>query len=66
MVLRIGEEGPSAFVRPDDMPETVLTAAPDVVVGLAAGGLTIDQALAVGKLEGDKGVLGGVFAAEMG
>lgn len=66
MVLRIDEEGPSAFVRPDAEPETIFTAAPDVVVGLAAGGVTIDQALALGNLEGDERVLGAMFAAEAG
>lgn len=61
MVLRIDEEGPSAFVRPDDMPETVLTAAPDVVVGLAAGAITIEQAVATGEFRGDSNVLRTAF-----
>jgi hypothetical protein len=63
MVLRVDEDGPSAFVRPDDEPETVLTAAPDIIVALAAGGISIEQALAVGEFRGDSDVLQTVFAA---
>jgi DNA-binding HxlR family transcriptional regulator len=63
MVLRIDEDGPSAFVRPDDEPETVLAAAPEVIVALAAGGISIEQALAVGEFRGDVDVLRTVFAA---
>ncbi|MDN5726178.1 MAG: helix-turn-helix transcriptional regulator [Propionibacteriales bacterium] len=62
MVLRVDEEGPQAFVRPDQRPRTVLAAAPDVVVALAAGGITVDQALAAGTLEGDGRALRRVFA----
>lgn len=61
MVLRVDEDGPSAFVRPDDKPETVLTAAPDVVVALAAGGITIEHALAMGEFTGDKRILRKIF-----
>jgi DNA-binding HxlR family transcriptional regulator len=61
MVLRVDEDGPSAFVRPDQRPDTIFTAEPEVVVGLAVGGLTIDQALAMGDLQGDRRVLCTVF-----
>lgn len=61
MVLRIDDEGPSASVRPDDMPETLLIAPPDVVVGLAAGAISIEQAVAAGELRGDPSVLRAVF-----
>lgn len=61
MVLRVDEDGPTAFVRPDQQPDTVFTAAPEIVVGLAAGQLTIDQALAVGEVQGDERVLREVF-----
>ncbi len=60
MVLRIAEDGPSAFVRPQE-PDTIFTATPEVIVGLAVGGLTIDQALSLGDLKGDRRVLGQVF-----
>ncbi|WP_214318573.1 winged helix-turn-helix transcriptional regulator [Nonomuraea sediminis] len=61
MVLRIDEHGPSAIIRPDQQPDTVFTAAPEVVIGLAAGALTIDQALSLGDLRGDRQVLDKVF-----
>ncbi|WP_107657158.1 winged helix-turn-helix transcriptional regulator [Nocardia suismassiliense] len=61
MVLRIDAGGPSATASPEQQPDTVFTAAPEVVVGLAAGGLTIDQALAVGNLHGDKRILSTAF-----
>lgn len=61
MVLRIDESGPSAFVRPDAPPKAVLSAPPEVVVGLAAGGLTLNQALSLGTFRGDKRVLRVVF-----
>jgi hypothetical protein len=61
MVLRVDEDGPSAFVRPDQQPDTIFTAAPEVVVGLAVGGLTIDQALSMGDLQGERRVLCEVF-----
>nr|WP_232327946.1 winged helix-turn-helix transcriptional regulator [Kibdelosporangium sp. MJ126-NF4]CEL15064.1 Transcriptional regulator, HxlR family [Kibdelosporangium sp. MJ126-NF4]CTQ93340.1 Transcriptional regulator, HxlR family [Kibdelosporangium sp. MJ126-NF4] len=61
MVLRIDEDGPSVTISPDQPPDTVFTASPEVVVGLAAGGLTIDQALALGDLRGDRRILSAVF-----
>lgn len=61
VVLRIDEDGPSASVRPDDMPETLLVAPPDVVVGLAAGAISIEQAVATGGFQGDLRVLHAVF-----
>ncbi|QBS39402.1 HxlR family transcriptional regulator [Nocardia sp. CS682] len=61
MVLRIDEDGPSATASPGQQPDTVFTAAPEVVVGLAAGGLTIDQALDAGNLHGDNRILSTVF-----
>lgn len=61
LVLRIDENGPSASVRPDDMPETLLVAPPDVVVGLAAGAISIEQVVAMGGFQGDLRVLHAVF-----
>lgn len=63
MVLRVDEDGPTAFTWSDQPPRTIFAAAADVVVGLAAGNITIDQALAMGALDGDEGVLAEVFAA---
>jgi len=61
MILRIDEDGPSAIVRTDQQPDTIFTAAPEVIIGLAVGGLTIDQALSMGDLQGDRRVLCEVF-----
>ncbi|WP_141778482.1 SCP2 sterol-binding domain-containing protein [Nocardioides albertanoniae] len=61
MVLRIDEDGPHVFVRPDDQPETLLIAPPDVVVGFAAGTISPDQAATAGELRGDPDVLRAVF-----
>lgn len=61
MVLRVDEVGPSAFVRPEDEPDTVLSAAPDVIVALAAGGLTVEQALAASDFTGRRKVLRAIF-----
>jgi DNA-binding HxlR family transcriptional regulator len=63
MVLQIDEEGPSAFARPDDLPETVLIAAPDVIVGLAAGAMSIEDAVVAGEFRGDSNTLRAAFAA---
>ncbi|MFC7624726.1 winged helix-turn-helix transcriptional regulator [Microlunatus sp. GCM10028923] len=63
MVLRLDEDGPRAFVRPEDEPEALLTATPDVIVALAAGGLTVKQALATAEFTGDRRILRTVFAA---
>ncbi|RZQ65757.1 winged helix-turn-helix transcriptional regulator [Amycolatopsis suaedae] len=61
MTLRVGEDGPSAFV-PRREPASVLTAAPDVVVALASGAISVEQAVAAGAFRGDSHVLRTVFA----
>ncbi|MCO1576257.1 helix-turn-helix transcriptional regulator [Crossiella sp. SN42] len=63
VVLHIDENGPRAVTKPDRRPETVLAAEPEVVVGLAAGALTVDQAVSAGRLQGDVEVLRGAFPA---
>ena len=63
MVLRVDEDGPSAFVPPDQ-PGTIFSAAPDIVIGLAAGGITIDRALALGNLQGDERILREAFSPD--
>lgn len=62
MVLRIDGDGPSAFVRPEGTPATVLSAPPDVVVALASGSMGIEHALSMGELKGDVHVVERVFA----
>lgn len=61
IVLHVDESGPRAVVQPDRPPGTILTAAPEIVVGLATGAVTIDQALATGQLVGDSRILSGAF-----
>lgn len=62
MTLRIDRHGPHVTSDPDELPATVLTAAPEIVLGLAAGALTLDQALPLASVQGDLGVLSTVFA----
>lgn len=57
MTLRINEDGPHVTVLPDRRPDTILSAAPEVVLGLAAGALTIDDALSAGSIHGDRRTL---------
>jgi DNA-binding HxlR family transcriptional regulator len=59
--LRIDEDGPRVTVRPDRLPDTILTAAPEVVLGLAASALTIDDALSAGSVHGDRRTLTAVL-----
>lgn len=61
IILRIDEEGPSALVDVDQEPTAVLTADPEVVVGLAARALTVDEALASANFRGDRRLLDRVF-----
>jgi DNA-binding HxlR family transcriptional regulator len=63
VVLYIDQSGPRAVAQPDRLPDTVLTAAPEIVLGLAAGALTIDQAVSAGRLQGDAEILRRVFPA---
>lgn len=61
VVLHMDEAGPRAVAQPDSLPETVFTAAPEIVLGLAAGALTIDQAVSAGRLKGNAEVLRRAF-----
>ncbi len=64
LALRIDNRGPSADINPDREPETVLTATAEVVVGLVAGALTVEQAIASGRLRGDEAVIRRAFPGE--
>lgn len=64
LILRIDNRGPSAHINPDREPDTVLTAVAEVVVGLVAGALTVEQVLASGRLRGDESVLRRAFPGE--
>jgi DNA-binding HxlR family transcriptional regulator len=61
MALSIDEDGPRVIVDPHQRPDTVLSAAPEVVLGLAAGALTVGQALSMGSIQGDRRVLAAVL-----
>jgi DNA-binding HxlR family transcriptional regulator len=57
MTLRIDVDGPHVTVLPDRRPDTILEAEPEVLLGLAAGAITIDQALSGASVHGDRRVL---------
>ncbi|WP_433756732.1 winged helix-turn-helix transcriptional regulator [Nocardia sp. CA-135398] len=57
MTLRIDTYGPDVILQPDRRPDTILEATPEVVLGLAAGAITIDQALPLASVHGDRRVL---------
>ena len=65
VVLTVGldDTGPQVSLGADPAqdPGTVLSAAPDVVLGLAAGALSVEQAVARGELRGDARPLAAVF-----
>ena len=62
VTLRIDKDGPTVTAEPDQRPDTVLTAAPEIVLGLASGALTLEQALPVASVHGDTRVVAAVFA----
>ncbi|MDO8189247.1 helix-turn-helix domain-containing protein [Conexibacter sp. JD483] len=62
LALRLDETGPHVTIEPEQRAGTVLAAEPEVVLGLAAGALTLDQALAVAHVDGARGPLAAVFA----
>ncbi|SOJ52557.1 HTH-type transcriptional regulator YodB [Mycobacterium simulans] len=63
MTLRIGKDGPHVSVQPARRPDTVLVAEPEEVLGLAAGVISVDQALSRVSLHGDPSVLTTVLGA---
>lgn len=62
LALRLDGAGPHVTVEPDRRPDTILAAEPEVVLGLAAGELTVDQALSVARVEGDRRAVAAMFA----
>ena len=63
MTLRIGRDGPQVTVEPERRPDTILKAEPEVVLELAAGAITVEQALSRGSVHGDPRVLTRVLGA---
>ena len=62
VTLRIDKDGPAVTAEPDQRPDTVLSAAPEIVLGLAAGALPLEHALPLVRVQGDPGVLDTIFA----
>jgi DNA-binding HxlR family transcriptional regulator len=62
VTVGVDETGLSITLAGDVRPKTVLRADPAIVLGLAAGMLTVDQAVAAGELHGTKKALNAVFA----
>ena len=60
--LRVDKNGPSVRADPDQRPETILTADPALVLGLAAGALTLEQLLPHAEVQGDPTPLATIFA----
>src|SRR5262249_12792618 len=63
MTLTIDRDGPHVTVQPDRRPDTILEAEAEVVLGLAAGVLTVDHALSQASVHGDPRVLTTVLEA---
>jgi DNA-binding HxlR family transcriptional regulator len=64
MTLRIDSDGPHVTLEPDERPKTILEAAPEIVLGLAAGAFTIDQAPSRVEIHGDPRILTAVLGAQ--
>ena len=61
VTLRVDPDGPRVTADPDQRPATILEAPPQIILGLAAGALTLEQALPLAKLTGDPDALSAVF-----
>ncbi len=61
MTLRIDHAGPHVTLQPDRRPDTVLEAPPEMVLGLAAGAISIDGALSGAGIHGDPRVIATVL-----
>jgi DNA-binding HxlR family transcriptional regulator/putative sterol carrier protein len=63
VAVHVDETGAQVDFEGHERPDTVLRGAPEVVLGLASGVLTVDQAVAVGELHGRKADLVAVFGS---
>jgi DNA-binding HxlR family transcriptional regulator len=66
MTLRIDDDGPHVTVEPEQRPDTTLEAEAEVVLGLAAGAISVDDALAEASVHGDPRVVAKVLARAQG
>ncbi|OYD71060.1 winged helix-turn-helix transcriptional regulator [Rhodococcus sp. OK302] len=64
VTVRVDEFGTHVVLDIDAQPGTVLRAEPLVVLGLASGMLTVEQAIAAGDLRGERQDLAAVFGAD--
>jgi hypothetical protein len=62
MTLRIDEGGTRVTLRPERRPDTILVADPQIVLGLAAGAISVDQAQSRATVHGDPRALAAVLA----
>lgn len=63
MTLRLGQDGPHVTIEPDRRPATILRAEPEVVLGLAAGVIPLEEAQSQASVDGDSRVLTTVLGA---
>jgi DNA-binding HxlR family transcriptional regulator len=61
VTVRVDETGTHVALHGDEQPETVLRAEPMVVLGLASGMLTVEQAISAGEFRGSKKDLAAVL-----
>jgi DNA-binding HxlR family transcriptional regulator len=61
LTVRVDQTGTHVGLDVDRKPETVLRAEPLVILGLASGMLTVEQAISAGELRGDQHDLAAVF-----
>jgi putative sterol carrier protein len=61
LTVQVDKRTTHVAIAGDRQPDTVFRAEPSVVLGLAAGMLTIEQATALGELRGNKADLQAVF-----
>ncbi len=61
LAVHLDPSGGRVELYPTERPHTVLRAEPHVILGLAAGALTVKQAVAAGKLTGKKAEIAAAF-----
>lgn len=66
LAVRVDEAGPHVTIGDGAELGAVLRAEPMVVLGLASGMLTVDQATAIGELRGDQRAVAAVFGRDGG
>lgn len=64
MTLRIDDDGPHVTLQSDRRPDTILEAEPEAVLGLAAGAISLDEALSWTSVRGDPRVVTTVLTGE--